>query len=193
MWPAVPPRRCGSSWGSPSSCSARSSPRSAALLGAAFFRRDVPPALGGDPFGPPPLPPQCSSVQCSSSYSLPTATDILSAMSDPKVPAEIADLLQEDRTFPPPEAFRAQANVSDPEVYARAERDPEGFWAGFARELEWFTPWTQVLDWKPPHAKWFVGGTHQRQRQLRRSPRARAAPQQGRASSGKASPAIAGR
>jgi hypothetical protein len=28
------------------------------LLGAMFFRRDVPPAIGGDPFIPPPLPPQ---------------------------------------------------------------------------------------------------------------------------------------
>jgi hypothetical protein len=28
------------------------------LIGAVFFRRDVPPALGGDPFTPPPLPPQ---------------------------------------------------------------------------------------------------------------------------------------
>jgi hypothetical protein len=27
------------------------------LLGAMFFRRDVPPALGGDPMAPPPLPP----------------------------------------------------------------------------------------------------------------------------------------
>ena len=25
-------------------------------------------------------------------------------------------------------------------------------------ELEWSRPWTQVLDWQPPHAKWFVGG-----------------------------------
>jgi acetyl-CoA synthetase len=80
-------------------------------------------------------------------------------MADKKPPAEIADLLQEDRTFPPPPAFRAQANVNDEGVYARAEKDPEGFWASFASELEWFTPWTTVLDWKPPHAKWFVGGT----------------------------------
>jgi hypothetical protein len=28
------------------------------LLGAMFFRRDLPPALGGDPLMPPPLPPQ---------------------------------------------------------------------------------------------------------------------------------------
>jgi acetyl-CoA synthetase len=80
-------------------------------------------------------------------------------MSETPAPPEIADLLQEDRSFPPPDAFRAQANVRDEDVYARADRDPEGFWAGFASELEWFTPWTQVLEWKPPHAKWFLGGT----------------------------------
>ncbi len=72
---------------------------------------------------------------------------------------DISNLLHEDRVFPPPEAFRRQANINDPEIYATAERDPEGFWAGFARELEWFTPWTQVLKWQPPHAKWFTGGT----------------------------------
>jgi acetyl-CoA synthetase len=80
-------------------------------------------------------------------------------MSDSNVPAEIADLLQEDRTFPPAPAFRAQANIADEGVYARAARDPEAFWAGFAAELEWFTPWTRVLEWNPPHAKWFLGGT----------------------------------
>ena len=73
--------------------------------------------------------------------------------------AEIADLLQEDRTFEPSPAFRAAANVRDAAVYDRAEADPEGFWANFARELEWSRPWTRILDWNPPHAKWFVGGT----------------------------------
>ena len=80
-------------------------------------------------------------------------------MADQKAPPEIADLLQEDRTFAPAASFRAQANVRDQDVYARAARDPEAFWAGFAEELEWFSPWSRVLDWKPPHAKWFVGGT----------------------------------
>jgi len=80
-------------------------------------------------------------------------------MADHKIPPEIADLLREDRTFTPSDDFRRRAHVSDPEVYARAERDPEGFWADFARELEWSTPWTQVLEWKPPHARWFLGGT----------------------------------
>jgi acetyl-CoA synthetase len=75
------------------------------------------------------------------------------------VPAEISQLLQENRTFPPAPAFAAAANINDEAVYARADADPEAFWAQFAAELEWYTPWTQVLDWNPPHAKWFVGGT----------------------------------
>ena len=73
--------------------------------------------------------------------------------------SEIDALLTEDRRFPPSAAFRAAANVSDPEVYARAARDPEAFWAGFARELEWMRPWDSVLKWDPPNARWFDGGT----------------------------------
>jgi acetyl-CoA synthetase len=67
-------------------------------------------------------------------------------------------LLQEERRFAPPPEFRAQANIEDLEVYSRAEADPEAFWASYARELDWFEPWTKVLDWRPPHAQWFVGG-----------------------------------
>ena len=48
--------------------------------------------------------------------------------------------------------------MRDEAIYEEAARDPEAFWAKFAAELEWSTPWTQVLDWQPPHAKWFVGG-----------------------------------
>ncbi|HWV94817.1 MAG TPA: AMP-binding protein, partial [Vicinamibacterales bacterium] len=80
-------------------------------------------------------------------------------MSQNTPPAEIADLLQENRSFAPSTEFQSQAIVRDEGVYARAERDPEAFWAGLADELEWFTRWTQILDWQPPHAKWFVGGT----------------------------------
>ena len=72
--------------------------------------------------------------------------------------SEIDALLREDRTFDPSPEFRASAVVSDPEVFARAAANPEAFWEGFARELEWIEPWSQVLDWQPPHAKWFVGG-----------------------------------
>jgi acetyl-CoA synthetase len=72
--------------------------------------------------------------------------------------AEFDDLLREDRVFPPSDQFRARAVVRDEQVYADADRDPEGHWARLAGELEWSRPWNQVLDWQPPHAKWFVGG-----------------------------------
>jgi len=78
-------------------------------------------------------------------------------MSEPVSP-EIEALLQEHRSFPPSQTFAAQAIVNDPAVYARAAADPEAFWAGFATELEWITPWSKVLDWNPPDAKWFVDG-----------------------------------
>ena len=67
-------------------------------------------------------------------------------------------LLQEERSFPPPPAFAAAANLSDPAIYERAAQDPAAFWAGLAEELHWFQKWDSVLDWQPPFAQWFIGG-----------------------------------
>ena len=68
-------------------------------------------------------------------------------------------LLQEERSFPPPADFAAKANLSDPDIYAKAAADPERFWAGLAEELDWFQKWDTVLDWSgAPFAKWFIGG-----------------------------------
>jgi acetyl-CoA synthetase len=75
-------------------------------------------------------------------------------MSDP----EISALLSESRLFPVPPEWRESARANDPDIYARAAADPEAFWASFAAELEWMRPWSQVLDWQPPHARWFIGG-----------------------------------
>jgi acetyl-CoA synthetase len=71
---------------------------------------------------------------------------------------EIDALLTENRKFPPPSDFARNAHVNDTTLYARATRDPEAFWASQAEELEWFKKWDKVLDWAPPHAKWFIGG-----------------------------------
>ena len=71
---------------------------------------------------------------------------------------EIDALWKEARKFEPPAWWREHARLTDPAIHERAAADPEGFWAGFARELEWIRPWTRVLDWQPPYAKWFVGG-----------------------------------
>ncbi|MDR7521316.1 MAG: acetate--CoA ligase [Armatimonadota bacterium] len=70
----------------------------------------------------------------------------------------IHSLLEERRTFGPPEAFRNQAHVADESVYERARADPERFWEAAAEELHWFRRWDRVLEWTPPDAKWFVGG-----------------------------------
>jgi acetyl-CoA synthetase len=85
------------------------------------------------------------------------------SLSGPGKPApgagqEIDALLTESRVFEPSADWRASSNANDPDIYARAAADPEAFWAGFASELEWMRPWTQVLDWQPPHVRWFVGG-----------------------------------
>ena len=69
----------------------------------------------------------------------------------------LSALLHETRTFPPPEEFAKEANAQ-PGIYAEAEADPLAFWASQAKQLTWDTPWTDVLEWNLPFARWFVGG-----------------------------------
>jgi acetyl-CoA synthetase len=70
--------------------------------------------------------------------------------------------LRENRVFAPPAEFAAKAHVKSleqyEEMYRRSVERPEEFWAEAAGELEWFAPWTKVLEGKAQHAKWFVGG-----------------------------------
>ncbi|HEX5386890.1 MAG TPA: acetate--CoA ligase [Gemmatimonadales bacterium] len=70
---------------------------------------------------------------------------------------QIDTLLIEQRRFPPPPAFAKHA-FATAELYQRAAQDREGFWADQARALDWITPWQRVLEWNPPHARWFSGG-----------------------------------
>src|SRR5580704_4938524 len=83
-------------------------------------------------------------------------------MGSPTADQNLDSILREDRVFPPPPEFAAKAHVGSladyEELYARSIADPEGFWDSAARELHWFAPWTRVLDWNLPWAKWFVGG-----------------------------------
>ncbi len=84
-------------------------------------------------------------------------------MSEDKGQAAMESVLREDRVFPPPEAFAAEAYVPSRdhyhELYRRSVEDPAGFWGEMAARLRWSTPWERVLEWEPPNAKWFVGGT----------------------------------
>jgi acetyl-CoA synthetase len=67
-------------------------------------------------------------------------------------------LLRETRTFAPPTQFKRAANASTQSVYRNAARSRLRFWAAQARQLDWIKPWRKVLEWKAPHAKWFVKG-----------------------------------
>ncbi len=75
---------------------------------------------------------------------------------------DIESVLKEARVFEPPKEFAAQAHIGSLEEYERLYRqsvdEPEAFWAEQAETLHWFRKWDRVLDWDPPHAKWFAGG-----------------------------------
>jgi len=75
----------------------------------------------------------------------------------------IQSMSREARRFPPPAEFARRALLNDPEAYERLYRrsidDPEGFWGETARaELLWSRPFTQVLSWDLPWARWFEDG-----------------------------------
>jgi acetyl-CoA synthetase len=81
-------------------------------------------------------------------------------MSNPASP--ITSVLKETRTFPPPAEFSVKAHIKSlaeyEKLWQRARDEPEKFWAEQAESLSWFKKWDRVLEWKEPHAKWFVGG-----------------------------------
>src|SRR5262252_3250315 len=67
----------------------------------------------------------------------------------------IETILLEERRYPPPPEFAAQANAQ-PEIY---DRDFDEFWETEGRErVSWFEDFTELYEWEPPYAKWFLGG-----------------------------------
>ncbi|MCG3205683.1 MAG: Acetyl-coenzyme A synthetase [Elusimicrobia bacterium] len=77
--------------------------------------------------------------------------------------SEITSILKEKRVFKPGAAFSQEAHIKSfrdyERLYSQAIKNPEKFWATQAKEqLHWFKPWNKVLNWKPPFAKWFIGG-----------------------------------
>jgi acetyl-CoA synthetase len=71
-------------------------------------------------------------------------------------------LLRENRVFPPPVDFAAQACIGSiaeyDSMYAHSIRDPEAFWGDAAKNLAWFTPFEKVLEGEIGSARWFTGG-----------------------------------
>ncbi|MFW5876840.1 MAG: acetate--CoA ligase [Myxococcota bacterium] len=75
----------------------------------------------------------------------------------------IESLSRESRVFEPPEAFARRARIGSrreyDELYRRSVEDPEKFWSEQAGQLHWFDEPKTILQWNPPHARWFDGGT----------------------------------
>ena len=55
--------------------------------------------------------------------------------------------------------FNIGLGNNDTETRKDASSDFVSFWEKQAKSLIWFSPWEKTLDWNPPFAKWFVGGT----------------------------------
>lgn len=70
----------------------------------------------------------------------------------------LATLLSEQRRFPPSQQFAERA-AARPGIHDTAARDRQAFWESEANRLEWISPWSSTLEWTPPHARWFSGGT----------------------------------
>jgi acetyl-CoA synthetase len=67
----------------------------------------------------------------------------------------IETLLAEERRYPPPPDFAAQANARA-DIY---DLPMERLWEREGRErVTWFEPFTKLYEWEPPYAKWFLGG-----------------------------------
>ena len=60
----------------------------------------------------------------------------------------------EERRFPPPPEFSKHANAQ-PDIY---DRGFDEFWTKEAERVSWFEPWKKLYEWKPPYAKWYIGG-----------------------------------
>ena len=60
----------------------------------------------------------------------------------------------EERRYKPAPEFSRLANAQ-PEIY---ERGFDEFWTKEAERISWFQPWKSLYEWKPPYAKWYLGG-----------------------------------
>jgi acetyl-CoA synthetase len=61
----------------------------------------------------------------------------------------------EERRYKPAPDFSKQANAQ-PDIYDKSFDD---FWSDEGnKRVSWFEPWTKLYEWKPPYAKWYLGG-----------------------------------
>jgi len=84
-------------------------------------------------------------------------------MHNANLASDFTSVLHENRVFKPGSEFASKAHVSSmaeyKRLYAESVKNPEKFWGNRAHEeLIWQKPFKQVLKFKAPDAKWFIGG-----------------------------------
>lgn len=57
------------------------------------------------------------------------------------------------------EIFHIGLGNNDGTLRKKANANFVSFWDEQAKNLSWFSPWQKTLDWRPPFARWFIGGT----------------------------------
>ena len=76
------------------------------------------------------------------------AVPSLAPLTGEKLERRLEELLHQDRFVPPPK-FVSTERVNDASLHARAELDPDAFWAEQARSCTGITPFTTVLELEP--------------------------------------------
>jgi acetyl-CoA synthetase len=75
----------------------------------------------------------------------------------------IESVLKENRRYPPPASISEKAHIGSPDayerLYAQSIDSPDEFWREQGRmAIPWHRPFTKVLEWDEPFAKWFSDG-----------------------------------
>ncbi|MFC2013159.1 acetate--CoA ligase [Chloroflexota bacterium] len=76
----------------------------------------------------------------------------------------ITSMMKEERVFIPAKEFSEKAHIKSldeyRQIYDKSIKDPEGFWAEMAEQLDWYRKWDKVLldDFANARHEWFVGG-----------------------------------
>jgi acetyl-CoA synthetase len=66
-------------------------------------------------------------------------------------------LLKVEEKINPPAHILEEANIKDYEsIYKKSIENPDAFWTEVAQDITWFKPFSKVLEWNFPYAKWFL-------------------------------------
>lgn len=68
-------------------------------------------------------------------------------------------LLKVEEKINPSPHILEEANIKDYEsIYKKSIDNPDTFWTEVAQDITWFKPFSKVLEWNFPYAKWFLEG-----------------------------------